>query len=132
MEESSVLVEIEPSPDTTNDELDILTRQLRSEILLTAVDSVEAPISGSAPAGSKSADPFTIGALLIAWSASGSVFPALVGVLKTWIDRNSEHKLAVTCKGGRKVTISGHSTADELALLAQLCQDSPASEKQGA
>jgi Effector Associated Constant Component 1 len=65
------------------------------------VDSVALARGDEAVAvGAKVADPVTVGAIVVALSASGGVFTSLIGVLKDWLDRHrADHKIIVTIEG---------------------------------
>jgi hypothetical protein len=68
---------------------DRLARGLRAELAELDVDSVTLA-GGVAPDCSKSADAVTIGALVVALSASGGVFTALIQMLRDWLGRQAD------------------------------------------
>ncbi len=95
-------VELLPDVDADMDAdlHDRLTRRLRRELSEAGVESIRTAPGGPAPEGAKSPDPVTVGALLVAFSASGGVFTSLVGVLQDWLDRQSaRHRIVVTVDG---------------------------------
>ncbi|MEV1198894.1 effector-associated constant component EACC1 [Microbispora rosea] len=95
-----VRVELRPDEDVDVDLHDRLTRGLRGELNELDVESIRAVPGSPAPEGAKSADPVTVGALLVAFSASGGVLTSLVGVLQDWLNRRSaRHRIAVTIAG---------------------------------
>jgi hypothetical protein len=50
--------------------------------------------------GAKVADPVTIGAVIVAMSASGGVFTSLIGALHQWLSRSAKTlKISVTVEG---------------------------------
>lgn len=78
---------------------DQLARQLRTELAELDVESV-ALAGGVAPDGAKSADPVTVGAIVVALSASGGVFTTLVGAVRDWLGRQSaRHRVSMTIDG---------------------------------
>ncbi|WP_405085356.1 hypothetical protein [Microbispora sp. NBC_01389] len=93
-------VELWPDSEADIDLRDRLIRRLRGELNLVDVDSIRTALGGPAPDGAKGPDPVTLGALLVAFSASGGVFTALVGVLQDWLSRQSgRHRIVVTIAG---------------------------------
>lgn len=72
-------------------------RQLRSEIARLDVESVSFAPAGPAPPGVKGADAVTVGAILVALSASGGVVTTLIDTLRDWLGRQSaRHRVSVT------------------------------------
>jgi hypothetical protein len=77
-------IEISAS-DATEEDIDLMTRQLLSELRETDVDSAELAKDVSAPGGTKSADAVTVGSIVI--SALPTVLPAVVGLVEAWAAR---------------------------------------------
>jgi len=69
------------------EELDALTRQLLGDLRGQEVESADLVTSGAAAAGTKAADPITIGAIVIA--VLPSVLPKIVEFLQFWTSRSS-------------------------------------------
>lgn len=104
------------------DELDRMTRRLRSELEEVGVESA-AFAPGIAPAGAKVVDPITLGALAL--KVAPTVIPAVTGVLQGWIGRDAGRTVKVSIKvGDRSVDLefSPHqmSSADVNGLVASL------------
>jgi hypothetical protein len=77
-----------------------LTRQLRAEIDALDIEWVRPAPAGGAPEGAKGADAVTAGAVVVALTASGGVFTALVETLRDWLGRQSaQHRISVTIDG---------------------------------
>ncbi|MFE7799235.1 hypothetical protein [Nocardia sp. NPDC057440] len=86
--------------DSDTDDVDRLTRQLRAELSELDIDSVALVRDGPPPDAAKSADPVTVGALVIALSASGGVFTAVIETLRDWLNRQAAaRKISVTIDG---------------------------------
>ncbi len=103
------------------EELDRMTRQLRSELEEAGVDSALAP--GVAPAGAKVFDPITLGVLLL--KVVPTAIPAVATVLQSWIGRDAGRMVKVSVKVGDRsvdVEFSPHqmSGADVNGLVASL------------
>lgn len=95
----TVRLTLEPDSELDPEGSERLTRELRSELTELDVESVSAPAVGTAPEGAKG-DPVAVGALLVALSASGGVFTALIETLRDWLDRHSgDHRILVTIDG---------------------------------
>jgi hypothetical protein len=98
--EVSVLLVLQPDPELDAEACDRLARRLRVEVAELDVESVGPASGGTAPDGAKAADPLTVGALVVALSASGGVFTALVETLGDWLGRQSgRHRISVTIDG---------------------------------
>jgi hypothetical protein len=100
--ESSVLavhLTLEPDSQLDAEEYERMTRQLRAELKDLDVESVRLATTETAPAGAKG-DPVTVGALIVALSASGGVFTTLIAALHDWLRRRSgNHRIRVTIDG---------------------------------
>ncbi len=78
---------------------DRLARRLRAEVADLDIESV-ALADGAVPEFAKGADAVTIGVLIVALSASGGVFTALIDTMRDWLNRQSaRHKISVTIDG---------------------------------
>lgn len=112
-------LELLPDPDSDAQEQERLFRRLRSELSELDVDLVPAPALGSphAPPGSKGADPVTIGAIIVAVSASGGVFTALIETVKDWLGRHAaRHKVTMTIDGD-SIQLTRASVEDRRLLV---------------
>lgn len=61
-------------------------------------------------------DPLTIGALVLAFSASGGVFTEMIGLLRDWLNRTRSNELTLIA-GDRQIKITGTPTREEKALV---------------
>src|SRR6266511_743586 len=82
----TVHVALVPDPELGDEACERLARRLRAEVAELDVESVQSLEGKAAPDGAKGADPVTVGALVVALSASGGVFTALIDTLR---DRKS-------------------------------------------
>jgi hypothetical protein len=95
-----VLVELEPDSEVDREHVERLTRQVRVELAELDVESVDFAAGGMAPEGTKTADPVTVGAIVVALSASGGVFTSVIDTLRDWLGRSTRlHRIAVTIDG---------------------------------
>ena len=101
--------------DTDDRELDRLTRQLRREILEMDVEDVALVESEEAPAGAKG-DTITLGALLVTAAASGSLFPGLFDLLKSWLTRHGLRSVTLEIDGD-KLEVKGISAKEQQQLI---------------
>jgi hypothetical protein len=91
---------LKPGPELDTEDRERLTRQLRAEIAELDVESVAFAAGGAVPAGAKAADPITVGALVVALSASGGVFTSLIDTVREWLGRHAgAHRISVTIDG---------------------------------
>jgi len=108
----SVRLAVAPDLELDTEAVERLTRRLRAEIAELDVESVTAAAGGSVPDGAKAADPVTVGAIVVALSASGGVLPALAEALRAWLDRHDRAR-------GVSMTIDGDSIEVERATTEQ-------------
>ncbi|MDF2267755.1 hypothetical protein P2Q00_20275 [Streptomyces coacervatus] len=95
-----VLLSIGFDPEVDPEPAERLTRQLRAEIAELDIESVGPARAGSGPNGAKGADVVTLGAVVVALSASGGVFTALIETLRDWLGRHSaRHRVSLTIDG---------------------------------
>ncbi|MFE9427165.1 hypothetical protein ACFYNO_29830 [Kitasatospora sp. NPDC006697] len=113
-----MLLRLDLDPELDPETQDRLARRLRSEIAELDVDSADFSPTGPAPDGAKGTDPVTLGAIVVALSASGGVFTALIDVLRDWLgSSSSRHRISVTIDGD---TIElEHASATEQRELIQ-------------
>jgi hypothetical protein len=96
----SVRVHLGVDPELDLEDAARLSRRLRAELHELDVESVQAAPGEDAPAGAKGTDLVTVGALIVALSASGGVFPSLIATLRDWLDRQSgRHRISVNING---------------------------------
>ena len=106
--EEALKFELEISAeDTTESDIDRMTRNLLAELREIDVESVELAPSGSAPSGTKSSDPVTTGAIVLA--VLPTFLPKVVEFVQAWALRG--HGRTVKFKGkinGQTVEFEGH------------------------
>lgn len=107
-----VLLALAPDEESDAEEVERLMRRLRTELRELDVDVLRPEPVGQLPAGAKGSDPVTVGAIVVALSASGGVFTVLIDTLRDWLGRQSaRHRISVTIDGD---TIElEHATAEE-------------------
>jgi hypothetical protein len=111
----SLVVHVDPEVDPERAER--LVRRLHGELAELDVTSVSPVAAGPPPERAKGADPVTLGALVVAFSASGGVFTTLVGTLRDWLDRQSgRHRISVTIDGDT-IELDRASAAQRQQLL---------------
>ncbi|WP_329554219.1 effector-associated constant component EACC1 [Streptomyces sp. NBC_00696] len=94
-----VLLRLAPAADADLEETERLVARVRTELRELDLDSLQlhTPADHVPPAGAKATDPVTVGAVVLALSASGGVLPALVDTLRDWLGRQSgRHRVSVT------------------------------------
>ena len=94
--------------DTTEADIDLMTRNLFAELRETDVESVELGSSGFVPSGTKSGDPVTTGAIVLA--VLPTFLPKIVDFVQAWALRG--HGRTVKFKGevgGQTFEFEGNS-----------------------
>ncbi|XUL89162.1 effector-associated constant component EACC1 [Streptomyces galilaeus] len=98
-----VLLGLAPDGAADQEEAERFVARLRAELRGLDIDAPRVRTSASGgvpPEGAKAVDPVTVGAVVLALSASGGVLPALVETLRDWLGRQSaRHRVSVTIDG---------------------------------
>jgi len=104
--------------DTTDEDIDQMTRQLLAELREMDVESAELTKGADAPRGTKSVDPVMMGNIAIA--VLPTILPRVVDFVQAWTMRG--HGRAVKFKGkvGREVIEFEGSAEDLQQLLSSL------------
>ncbi len=96
----SVLLVLTPDPELDSEAGERLTRQLRAELAELDIESADLAAGGIAPDRAKGTDPVTVGAIIVALSASGGVFTTLLETVRDWLSRHGRrHRISVTING---------------------------------
>lgn len=107
-----------------NEVLDSLARQLLDELSDQPVESVDLVRAGTAPAGTKSADAITLGALAV--SVLPGVLPKLIEFCQAWALRGQGRTVKFKGKiGGQDLEFEGQAE-DLQRILAMLSAPPPA------
>jgi membrane-associated two-gene conflict system component 1 (EACC1) len=112
-----VRLELQADPESDPQDQELAVRRLRRE--LSELDSaVVRPATGpSTPPGSKATDPVTIGAIVLALSASGGVFVGIVETVKDWLGRQADrHRITLTVDGD-SIELTRASAEEREALI---------------
>lgn len=113
----NLLLVLEPDAEFDQEEFERLSRGLRNELVELDIDAIDSVAADPPPSGAKAADPVTIGAVLVALSASGGVFTTLVETLKDWLNRNTgRHKIALTIDGDT-IELDAATAGEQKALI---------------
>jgi hypothetical protein len=114
---TKILLQIS-AQDATIDDIDQMTRQLLRELRETEAESVELMREGTAPEGTKSADPVTTGAIVMA--VMPNVLPKLIDVVQAWVMRGSGRMVKFKGKvSGQEIEFEG-SAEDLQKIIASL------------
>ncbi len=106
------------SPEASEEDIDRMTRQLLSEIREMPVEWAELARGGAAPEGTKSIDPVTTGAIVMA--AVQTVLPRVIDGVQAWVLRGSNRSVKFKGKiAGQPVEFEG-SAEDLQKLIASL------------
>jgi hypothetical protein len=80
------------------------------------VDSVTMARAEEEVRGAKAADPVTLGAIIVALSASGGVLPSLIATVQAWLYRSPKtHKISIAI--GDDFVDLDNATADQQQAL---------------
>lgn len=114
------------SADTTNDELDSITRQLRLELEDLDPGIVFITEQAQIPEGAKSLDPLTLGAL--ATLISSAVLPKFLEFLHAWCMRQEGQTVSIEIQNGKdralKVQVPASMDRQQVKAWIKTVQDS--------
>lgn len=106
---------IERGPDVDVEELDLLTRQLRDQLLQLDVEDVRPLTGGVAPPGSKAGDPAAIGSLVV--TLAPAAIQGVIGLLQGWLHGRPAAGVKVTL--GRDTLELTNATAAQVDQLTR-------------
>ena len=109
-----VLLVLEGDFDVRPEELDRITHQLRGDLLRLDVEDAELLAGGAVPAGAKSPDAVSIGALAVTLSAG--VLEAMVLLVTGWLRSRPVRSVKVTL-GEDSLELSDAAEADQERLI---------------
>lgn len=105
------------APEADLEEVDRLTRGLWAEVKQLELDLTPFAAPGDTPDGAKAVDAVTLGAVVVALSASGGVFTSLIETLRDWLGRqSSRHRISVTV-GEDTLKLERATTAEREKLI---------------
>ncbi len=113
-----VLTVVVSSPVSDQEELELLTRQLRRELLELDVEAVDVATEGAAPAGAKGLDLGAVGSLVVHTVTSSAILKALVSVVQSWVARQRGRTVKIAL-GGDSIELTGLSSDDQHRLIEQ-------------
>jgi hypothetical protein len=113
-EEPSLEIHLDVS-DSDAEELDRLTRQLRSQLAELDVDAVEPISGGPAPEGTKALDWVIVGGLLV--RAGPAALSAVARTVQAWVARDARR--SVTLRHGDRELVLAAATAEQQERLVE-------------
>jgi hypothetical protein len=110
-------LKINGTPESENEELELITRRLREEILKLDVEDVDLVKAGEIPKGARAGDIITLGSLLVTLAASGGVLPSIINAVQSWLGRTKESHSITLEVGGDKLEVTGISSQTQQQLI---------------
>jgi len=110
-----VLLNLNVGSELDAEEKELVTRQLREELMRLDVDGVDFVKSGKAPAKANG-DPITWGTLLLTLAASGGVLTTLIGVVQSWLTRHNQRSISLEVNGN-KIDVDDITSEDQKRLI---------------
>ncbi len=113
-------VEFVGGPDADPEEIDALTRALRTEILeVDEVDRVEQAVAGPAPEGSKGLDVSAVGALVVGVAPGIQAVAKVLDVIRGWLaNRSSSTPPLQMTIGDKSITVLADEEQQEELVAA--------------
>jgi hypothetical protein len=98
------------------EETDLLTRQLRDELLELDVDTLVIPASVPPPTGAKGADASLLGTLMLTASSDPGVLTAIIEAIRAWTNI-SRHRTARLEIDGDVLDMGGLTASNQTRLI---------------
>lgn len=112
-----VLLVVLPDPELDPEAGERVIRRLRAEIADLDVDTAAPGFIAPSPDAAKGTDAVALGAIVVALSASGGVFTALIETVRDWLGRSSaKHRISLTIDGDT-IELERASDAERQALI---------------
>ena len=112
---TTITVVLDTGRDAMAEDLDALTRQLRNEIEDFGVEAVRLATNPNAPAGTKSMEAVTIGALAV--TVLPAALPRLIEFLQAWTLRSKDQTVKIKASvGDRSVDVEYPAGASETVV----------------
>lgn len=112
---TSVTLIVDAGRDALAEDVDALTRRLRTEIQELGVETVSLKTTETTPAGTKSVEAVTLGALAV--TVLPQVLPRLIEFLQAWSLRSKDRTVKIKASvGDRSVDIEYPEGASEVAV----------------
>jgi hypothetical protein len=109
---------IDAGADGDAEELLVLSKRLRDELLELDVDTVTSRGHGEAPQGAKGAELLAFGGLAIQLSLTSPVLSSLVDTTSQWLGRQQARSVKLTLDGDT-LEVSGVSSDEQSELVEQ-------------
>ncbi|WP_329266767.1 effector-associated constant component EACC1 [Streptomyces sp. NBC_01451] len=95
-----VLLVVAPDPQLDPEAAERVPRLLKAEVADLDIESIRPGPSTPVPDAAKGTDAVTVGAIVVALSASGGVLAALIETVRDWLARSSaRHRVSLTIDG---------------------------------
>jgi hypothetical protein len=112
---TSVTLIVDAGTDALAEDVDALTRRLRTEIQELGVETVTLQATDTAPSGTKSVEAVTLGALAV--TVLPQLLPRLIEFLQAWSLRSKDRTVKIKATvGDRSVDIEYPEGASEVAV----------------
>ena len=107
---------LQPGSGAGDEELDLLTTRLRTELLQLEVADVRRAPGAPAPAGTRGLDVETLGTLLVSLATAPGVLREVVGTIRDWLGRSRARSVFLEMDGD-VLHVTGLSSADQDQLI---------------
>ena len=111
-----LVLNIVPGPEDDTEQLEVLTQQLREELIELDVEAVDFINVRERHPRVKSGDPFTWGMLVVTLAASGGVLTKLIDMLQSWLTRSDSRSLSLEIDGD-KLEVTDISSQKQQQLI---------------
>jgi hypothetical protein len=118
MNQLSIVIQVDQA-DTADDELELVTHRLASELREAGLGHIEAVRAGEAPEGSKGIDPATLNALLLVLAPI--MLTKCFELVQDWMQRREGRTATISIKIDERtsidITVPVNTSREELARI---------------
>jgi hypothetical protein len=115
-EQGELALEVQTLADTDAEELAVLVRRLRTELLDLDVDRVEPLVTGEAPEGTRGVELLALGGLVVQFVLQPEVLTSIVDGVRSWVQRQSARSVKLTLDGD-SLEVTGVSSQEQERLV---------------
>ena len=115
-EQSALTIQLQPGADAGAEDVAVMARRLRAELLELDVENVELAGTGEAPAGAKGIGLLAIGGLVVRFGLQTEILRTVVTGVQSWLGRQRLHSVKLVLDGD-SIEVTGASSAEQAHLI---------------
>jgi hypothetical protein len=113
---TEIALHVDAGDDADAEEVSELTAKLRRQLLELDVASVDRPVEGEAPEGTRGIDVLALGTLIIQLAKSSGALKSVVTTVQRWLSGHQQRTVKLEVDGDTLV-VTGVSSGDQARLI---------------